>query len=67
MNQREILANKWARLEDRSQQITKMLDELDAIEFEFEEVNLKSTTIYIVLQKELELINKEQLFIDKLS
>lgn len=58
--------SRWAVLEDRTCQITKMLDELEEIEHEFESISLKTTTVYIVLQSELELIAKEQKFIERL-
>lgn len=67
MSIKETLASRWSNLEDRLQQVTKMLDELESIESDFQEVDLKSTTVYIVLQKELELINEEQRFILKVS
>jgi hypothetical protein len=60
------LRARWNVLEERSIQITKMIDELDEIEEEFDEINLKTTTVYIVLQEKLLNLVKEQRFIESL-
>lgn len=60
------LRNRWATLEDKSYQLTTMLDELEEIEEENEGVCIKTTTAYISLQKELQLIVNEQRFIESL-
>jgi hypothetical protein len=58
------LHRKWSESEERSYQITSMLDELE--EIENEDICIKTTSAYMVLQKELQMLNKEQLFIESL-
>jgi DNA repair exonuclease SbcCD ATPase subunit len=64
--QEKRLRSKWSELEDRCYQITTMLDELEDIERECEEISIKKTAAYMVLQKELQMLNKAQIFIESL-
>lgn len=60
------LRNRWSKLEDRIYQITCMLDELEDVGRESEEISIKTTSVYMVLEKEIQTAIQEQKFIESL-
>ncbi len=59
------LKNRWSHLEARMNQLTHLLEELEQFEGN-QELNVKTTTAYIVLQNELKVRFDEQNFLKSL-
>jgi hypothetical protein len=61
---RNQLQRRWEQLENRLYQLTAILDDLEELEEENNEIDVKSTIAYMLFKKELELLNEEQSFIE---
>lgn len=61
-----VLKRRWTQLEDKAQLISSMMSELEEKFGELnEEHDIKLTTIYVLMQKELKLTYQEQDVIEK--
>ena len=58
------LKNQWALLEEKAVQLTVLLDELETLENE--EVNVKTTAAYMLLEQQLKTTTDQQRFIESL-
>lgn len=61
------LANKWIELENEYSQLHAMLIELDEFNDYQEELDIKTTTVYILLEKKMEDIAERQKFYERLG
>jgi hypothetical protein len=60
-----LLKSRWVEIEDRAAQLVDMLSELEEVNEEVKENNIKTTKAFMLLQQELKLLYVEQNMINK--
>jgi hypothetical protein len=66
MEMKKKLQNDWAELEDEYNELNTMVDELEEFT-DYEDVNIKTTTVYLLMKRRMEEIAKQQSFYQKLG
>lgn len=60
-----LLKKRWIEIEERASQLVEITTELDEINEDVDDYNIKNTTAYMLLQQELKMLYAEQLLIEK--
>lgn len=61
----EALKRRWVKLEDRVNQLSHMMDELKEMNKFQEDVDIRTTGAFMILEKEFNCIWEEQRFIER--